>query len=254
MELIKVESQLTGPDMTDEEKFLLDGLLADDGARIDVVLRSDSSPADIAAALDVCSKVHGKLQKANMKLKPIIGRILVLAQDKPEVFELCKCKTFNEFASEYIPKLTGMTRAEAYQCKRIVEKFPSITIKDFEDIGYVKMGLLCKVTQEGAPSKEKWFKEAKEHFDDETKAVVPTTIDSFKVYIAERGYGDKGDLDTVVLEVVMSKETAKEIKAFWNNRAYQDYVGSKDHGEMLKAAIGEVSIQWQIDASRQANS
>jgi hypothetical protein len=105
------------------------------------------------------------------------------------------------------------------------------------------MGLLCKVTQEGAPSKERWFKEAKEK-----------TVDDFKLYIAERGYGDKGDLDTVVLEVVMSKETAKEIKAFWNNRAYQEYVGSKDHGEMLKAAIGEVSIQWQIDASRQANS
>jgi len=52
----------------------------------------------------------------------------------------------------------------------------------------------------------------------------------------------------------MTKESAKEIKAFWNNRAYQEYVGSKDHGEMLKAAIGEVSIQWQIDASRQQNA
>jgi hypothetical protein len=243
MEIIKTDSSLASRDMSENEKFLLDGLLADDTARIDVVLRGDSSPEDIAAALDVCSKVHGTLYKANMRLKPIIGRILELAQDKPEVFKLCECKTFNEFASEYIPKLTGMTRAEAYQCKRIVEKFPSVTIKDFEDIGYVNLGLLCKVTQEGAPSKDKWFKEAKEK-----------TVDDFKVYIAERGYGDKGDLDTVVLEVVMSKETAKQIKEFWNNRAFQEYVGSKDHGEMLKAAIGEVAIQWTIDASRQANS
>jgi len=152
---------LVGEHLSNDEKFLLSGLLSESEVAMNVLL-TDASPAEeVIRSLNVCSKVHGKLAKANIRLKPIIGRILAIAGKRKEIHESAGFKSLDKFICEYLPSITGMSRAEAYACKRIAEKFPSITINDYVEIGYVNLGLLCRTTADGEPSRDKWFEKAR---------------------------------------------------------------------------------------------
>lgn len=224
---------LVGEHLSSDEKFLLQGLLSDSTTAMNVLLSDTSPVADILSSLDVCTKVHGKIAKANTRLKPIIGRILHIASKRKDVHESLGYKSLDKFICEYLPSVTGMSRAESYACKRIAEKFPSITINDYVEIGYVNLGLLCRTTADGEPSRDKWFEAAR-----------GATVEEFKDKLVEAGIFHKDDIGRASIDLVVDKSVAKEWKWFINNKAIQAYCGTADPGKILEYMMAEVKVQW----------
>lgn len=235
-------ASITGEQIGDEEKQLLANLLSSDCQRVDVLLSDESTPESLVESLSVCSKAHGRLNRANTRLKPIMGRIISLMADRPEVYKSLGCKSYDKFVSEYIPEKTGMSRAEAYQCKRIVESFPSVTIKEFQEIGYVKLGLLCRTTSDTEPSKDEWFNKARE-----------CTVNEFKEELATKGIFDKDDLDKAKIEVITTKSIYKHFKEFMNDKTIQAYCGTENQGDILDLMMAEVENQWRIQGNAAIN-
>lgn len=224
---------LVGGHLTSDEKFLLGGLLSESTTAMNVLLSDDSPTEDIVSSLSVCSKIHGKLTKANIRLKPIIGRILNIASKRKDVYESLGYKNLDKFICEYLPATTGMSRAESYACKRIAEKFPSITINDYVEIGYVNLGLLCRTTADGEPSRDRWFNEAR-----------GATVEEFKDKLVEAGIFHKDDIGRASIDIVVDKPVAREWKWFINNKAIQAYCGTADPGKILECMMAEVKVQW----------
>lgn len=227
------DTAILGESLADSEKALLSALLSDDTLSVDIIIPKDVDQSTLEQALSVCSKVHGKMIKANMRLKPIIGRLLTVIQENPSIHEAMGYKSFDRFVTEKVPELTGMVRAEAYGCKRIVETFPSITIKDFNDIGYVNLLTLSGITSDGAPSRDKWFDAARN-----------STIEQLKAKAAEDGLIDPNDTEVAKISIVTSKTIASLWKQFSRDKKVQAFVGSKDPGHILEALISECYIEW----------
>lgn len=238
---VLVES-ITGEVMSDDEKQLLGNLLSSDVKRIDVLLSDDSTEEELKDSLGVCSKAHGRLARANTRLKPIMGRILSLISNKPEVYESLGYKSYDKFVSEYIPQETGMSRAEAYQCRRIVEAFPSVTIKDFQDIGYVKLGLLCRTTKDGEPSRDEWMEKARE-----------STVEEFKDVLATGGIFDRDELNRAKIEINTTKTVYNRFKQFVKDREIQAYCGTENPGDILDLMMAEVENQWRVQGNAMIN-
>lgn len=233
---------ITGGVLSENEKALLYSLISEETISIDVLLNKDSTDQELDEALNVCMKSHGKLYKANMRLKPVIGRLLCLISEHPEIYKSRGYKSFDKFMSEYIPKETGMTRSEAYNCRRIMESFPSLTVKDFEETGYVNLTLLCRVTKDSEPSRDTWMEKAKE-----------MTVEGLKEELVKEGIFDKDDLERAKIEIKTTKSIADNFKEFVNDKSIQGYCGTNDPGVILDLMMAEVGIQWRVQGNSEIN-
>ena len=251
MELL--EDNITGTDvaglfdnrdqetLTGEERIILAALLSSSD-RVDMAIPEEIDPKELWRTLGICSRVFVRVRRANVALKILIGRAIILIQKKPEIYESRGFKTFDDFMSfpNGLQSITGISRAELFKAKSTAASLgPTINMEDVRQAGITKITMIAGVTDPGTATQKALIEAAK-----------TDTVQQLKERIARSGMQlQVGDLSLETLQVMVTTTQKKFIQDFLNNARVRAYVGSDSQGVILERLVQECESEWLIQAT-----
>jgi hypothetical protein len=143
-----VETQRTH--LNQEEQELLKELLRP-GASVEAVIPDDATPDQLWRTLDACVRGLNMLESRARRLHPIIGRILLIFQDKPSLYKDLGYETFSEFMEKGVYGTLGVHRSAAYVGKLVARDWPQLNPDRFAKIGPKKLEIISKFSKGNDP-------------------------------------------------------------------------------------------------------
>lgn len=203
-----------------------------------VVLGDDSTPDSISPeiALDALSAACKRLvaaKRMTSSLKLAIGKSLLVIQDHPELWSDRGYKTFDDFLTRGVYDLMSLPRSEAYQAKRLAEKWPHLSSDEAESITFSKLCLISKVTREDSPDSGRWLELAKSN-----------SIDELKDVMANGGQVPREETDLSAITILCPIGLKRRWKKFTETPEVINYVGHPSAAAILDAMLGEVEVEW----------
>ena len=226
--------------LSSDERSLLSMLLRRD-EQIDIVIPASTSADQLWESLTLCAKVFGPVNKARQILKLLIGRMLNLMQDRPELYESRGFRSFDQFMSDEkrgLPKILNISRGELYKTKSVAERNPSLPISDYREIGFSKLAALGPVTREGNSDYPAWINAAKTSTLTELRE---------QIYRSDANI-PPGSLEMDMLVLPMTKADKDEIEEFIGDPQMQAVSGSRDRAKVLVNATREARMEWLAQA------
>src|SRR5215472_16387690 len=107
----------------------------------------DMDPARAWKNLLIASKLVRAAEEAIAKLKPYIGRLLVLVRENPFLYEEHGYRTFNDFMTDGMPALFKISRAEAYNCLKVARELGFLSADQLTEIGFAKLNVLASIVK-----------------------------------------------------------------------------------------------------------
>ena len=226
---------------TEEEQKWLQAI-SKPGAKIESRIPKDIKQEDWNFAMSITCRALRRAELQEQALLPVLGRLLLVTQDNPEL--IAKHKTFKEFLQAEVAGEFGVGVSTCYEAMTIAARFPDLTNEQYESISRRNFKLLAKAIPKGdekKPAAKALIEKAAELSD---KEFVDHCVK--KNYIA----GGGSPIGTVI-----SIATNKQVEAHWN-KFIEDprthaVVGSDNAGKILDAMIAECS-SWFADAEDQA--
>jgi hypothetical protein len=250
-EAIVVEAQITEQARThlsEQEQSLLKELLRP-GASIEAVIPPDATAEDMWNTLDACVRGLKMLEVRTLRLKPIIGRLLLMFENKPSLYKTLGYETYSEFMNKGVYELLGLHRTSAYEGKLVARDWPQITPDQYATkIGPKKLNVLSKFTNGRNSTAEHWI-----------KAAETMKVSELQQCVEQRGLIAKGETIGAVITIKTNRDFYARYFEFMEDGRVQSVVGSKSHDKILEAMISEVFDEWiqrhedEIERKRNGN-
>ena len=188
-------------------------------------------------SLAACCKSLSIYRKSASVLKVIVGRLLVVLQDRPEVYQKLSYRNFDDFLTRGMPELFGIPRSEAYAARALIAKWPSLSSEQIKQVSYSKISLISQFTHEGDVNANKFL-----------QAAQTLTLDKLKDYCANQGMLPREESDLAEISLLTTKGIKDQWLEFSSDPHIQAFVGTDNPGEILSMAIAEVSADWMSRA------
>ena len=172
----------------------------------------------------------GRHERAAVRYRPAIGRMLSLAADRGEEFlNAVQSRTYDEYIGT-VEQWSGLKRPTLYQARRLYRKFPSLTPAQFEQIGPPKLSVLAKFTDETQPSHVKHLAAAREK-----------TLPQVRSYAEAQKYIAKGEATPGLITIATTQDVVSHWEEFIRDGRVHQVVGTPDQGRILEAMLQECS-------------
>jgi hypothetical protein len=202
------------------------------------------TPAEVWDYLKVVTTGLQTAQRAVAKLKPFLGRILVLVRQHEHLYKQLGYESFNDFMGKGVPLQFNISRAEAFNCLRIAEVLPNVPSGQLESLGFSKLNVIASAvrntTQEGMSVEmvqqktDYWVSRAETQTAKDLREEVEDQIQANR--------GELGPKASVVIYV--SPETKKRWREFVADANIQSYCNSEDPGSIFERLLDECSLEW----------
>lgn len=230
------DPSVDGAFLSPQERPLLAALLVQDD-RIDIAIPADTPADDLWRTVLLVSKVFTRLTRAHSILKLLIGRALVLIQDRPELYESRGFRSMDAFLSDEVrglPALLGISRGELYKAKSVAEKNPTLPIALYREIGFSKLGEISRVTEEGNANYPAWLEKARTS----TYKELVRSIEESNLQIAE------GGMTPAVFAINCREDQRRELSEFVEDPRIHSVNGTADKAEILLNSTREARAEW----------
>ncbi len=220
-------------DLSASDKAIVDQFL-DSREQLTDLVPDAIDPATLWTGLSACCRSLALNRRTASLLKIVIGRMLVVLRDRPEVYQNLGYRTFDDFITRGMPELFGIPRSEAYAARTLVEKWPSLSAEQIKLVSYSKLALISKVVDEKSSNANMYLKAAQEH-----------TLDQLKDILANNGVLPREDSDFATITIL----TTKGIKKMWTDAVsdpqIRAYCQTDDPGVILECLLSETLCEWR---------
>jgi hypothetical protein len=232
------------------ERDILGSLLNRTGP-VEEIVPADTDAETVWQYLTVASKALMRTRELTAQLKPLIGRLLVLVKQYPQLYqgqdgmdqesgEVKQMRTFEDFLAYGLPAAIGISRAEAYAAQKIAVCFPNLDLSTYSAIGNMKMKALTRLPfgANGEPPRDiaQWV---------QTAADPKVSVDVFQAMVAGRSMLDPGDMKMVSVVINMTATERDAWRSFRGNKRYHRLCGTSAEGTLLQRAIIEAASTWE---------
>jgi hypothetical protein len=220
--------------LNEREHALLKELLRP-GASIEAVIPADAPPSDLWKTLDACVRGLGLLEARICRLKPIIGRILVMFENKPSLYKDLGYETYSDFMKQGVYEKLGLHRTSAYEGKMVAQSWPQITPDRYAGkLGPKKMGIIAKTGITGRSSNAEMILQTAESM----------SVRQFQAYVEQRGMLAHGEANGATFTIQTNLNRYALFKAFFADGRIQSVAGSKDADIIMECVIQEIYNEW----------
>lgn len=219
---------------SDEDKALLTKLTKS-GTVVDVAISDDISPEEYHNCLRVVSIQLTRSLKQAEVLMPFLGRLLDITSRHPELY---KDKGFDSYETfvEMLGAKYGVGRSTCFEARRMVQRFPSLTISEFEKTGRVNMRILAQAIPKG--------EEQKPFARKLVEMAQTSTAKDLRAHCEEKGYLHKGETQGAYISIGCSADVKAAWDEFVNNVDVHAFVENASPGAILHRMIEECSGEW----------
>lgn len=233
--------------LSPEEAKIVGELLNTERSAVDA-LPDDIAADDLWRKLSATAKALSRIQAAVGKLKPFLGRMLVLLQRHPELHQNIGYDNFNDFMSKGCWEFFQVSRNEAFACKRVAEEIGNrLTPEEVSNIGFTKVALAAtairKRTDVGM------LPEARERVIKEwVEAARESTVIEIKEKMADYGIIEAGELEMETLVMNLRKDVRERYLAFRKASFVRAHAGGESDSLILDAMMMECST-WEASVA-----
>jgi hypothetical protein len=204
------------------------------------------APEDLWEKLSATAKALERIGRAISRLKPFLGRMLIVLQKYPDLYKDLGYPNFNEFMTRGCEELFGVSRSEAFACKRIAEVFGNaLTPGQMEEIGLSKLSIAAtavkKRIDDGMPQEIK-----DKQINYWVEAAKTDTFFGLKERIADQGLVDAGELEMKSLVLYLREEVREQFLEFRRNPWVVSTAGAGTDSAVLLRMMEECS-SWQSE-------
>lgn len=219
--------------LSENEQNLLEALI--DPRAVVTITIPDSAPSEeLFSNLEICCRASVSISRINLKINPIIGRILLVLQENPDKYRSKGYATFEDLLEKFIEVKMGYSRATAYQSMRLVKKFPTLPLDKWQSLGINKLSVLARYTQDSDPSFPKYL----------AAAVQAKHSVALIEWAVNRSLIAKGESHMRAVVIHMSGNLKYAWKTFKNDSRVQSVTGSELDGVIFESMMSECSSAW----------
>ena len=229
-----------------EEQRIMLHLISSEGSA-ESVIPSDIAPEQLWLYLTASCKTMAKVSDAISKLKPFIGRLFVVLQKHPHLFSQQGYDTFDEFMTNGVPKILGISRADAYNCMRIANTLGFLPGEKLAEFKFSKLNVLASALQRDIDP-GMTAEAVQEKRDYWVKAAENSTVEELKQRIYDKNLADQDSLDLVTLTINVTKPVKDHWHEFWTDPDIRAFCGSEAPGSILERMMQECSGEWKARA------
>lgn len=219
---------------TSEEEELVKAVTKP-GAQIEVVLPADMDPKQFDVAISAVSKVIAKATLQAQAMFPVLGRLLFVAQEHPELWDK-KFDKFEDFRIATADKF-GLARQTSYDALQYAKRWMAVLPpEEFKTVGRVKLLSISKYIgkgDEGKKTARDLIEFAKEH-----------TMDELDAHMDKKLHTGAGATKGAFFKYPCSKRQLKDHSSFFNDPRVHAVVGSEKWGDIQDALIAECKVEW----------
>lgn len=117
-------------------------------AELTLAVPTDATLPQVEETLKLAIAGHRLLTDAAEKIKPLIGRMLLIIQER--TLYKPAFKNFTDYVEQRVVKEMQMSRSSAFDALKIARAFPSMSAKEYTNYGATRLLLASKVTNEKA--------------------------------------------------------------------------------------------------------
>jgi hypothetical protein len=223
---------------TQPEAELLKGLLRAD-ASVELVIPQDIDPSKLWNSMEACGKLTEVIWRARETLKPIVGRLLGVLEEYPDLYRSKGYKNWDDFMSRGMEKMFGISRSEAYALYRVMRVFPELTIEEYFQAGIANLQTASRAVGENPKCRDKVLAAAKE-----------MEVKPFKEYIGRLTNTDPDDYDYGLI----MEHVSKSVKVRWDEfmKRAEKIHGTTSRAEIIDYMIAECLSSWEPQAAASA--
>ena len=205
---------------------------------IEVAISSDITTEDWRSTVDVVGRAYLRAQIQEAKLFPVLGRLLVIAESRPEIWE--GFGSFKQFIHQKICPKFWISPSSAYEAQQQGRRLGHLELSQLGAIPRRNLRLVLQAVPKG----------------DEKKSVATgllakaTTMSEAELreFCEKKGYIGPGETQGAFLRVPCNKGELKFINKFLNNADFQSYCGTNKASAMIVRAIEEAITEWSAQA------
>lgn len=217
--------------LNEQEQALLKELLRP-GASIEAVIPPDAAPEHLWKTLDACVRGLGLLEARSTRLKFIVGKLLIIFENKPSLYKGLGYETFSEFITKGAYATLGLHKTSAYEGK-MAARWPQLTPDRYAKVGPKKMNILNHFMTGNNSNAEEWLKTAES-----------MKVNELQQYVEQRGLLNNGETDAATIVIKTDKSIYSRYREVFEDGRVHHVVGSKDHGRILVAMMAECYQEW----------
>jgi hypothetical protein len=225
---------------SEKDRSVLAAVL-DSTSSINVVIPEEIDSDKLWETMETCCRVAGAVSKASDRIKPIIGRLLVVLKDHPEVYQDRGYSSYEDFMCRGMNELFGISRTEAYACRKVAERFPSLSVDEFNQIGVRKLYVLAAATREGDKNAKELVEKAKDPEVNRSDLIE---------YAATLQHMAAGEFEITKVTITVTKETAQMWKDFIASKEVQAFAGNgtdpATDGGIFRRMLEECAGEWLV--------
>lgn len=244
-EVTALSSGVTVEPLTEQENQLVQWLLKRNMKdRVEVTIPSDIDDQKLFEYIQSCLKVAASLNSARLHLHPVIGRLLNLMADRPDVVKMFGVTSMEQFIKQVVEKKFGVHRSEAMNARNVVKMFPEISSKEYVEAGAQKLKAIGRVVDWNPddPNIHIYKKYAEDH-----------NYDELVRYMEGEGE-DVSDVEIRTYVVKVAKSDLERIREFMRDPKIHAYCGSDVERVILMRMFGECAATWYAEEyAREAN-
>lgn len=210
--------------------------LFSEDTELTVVIPDTIDPAMLHMNLLTACRAVGAMRRATGKLYPIIGRLLILARDHPEVWQERGHKSYDAYLKTEIVPTMGISRPQLLAMRRTYERWPSLPLSTYEKLGSERLKILAAVGQQSDPS---------------SADLIDRALNSSAIKLREWAERERhvaeGSLEGGMISFPTTKELETRWHEFWTDMRVQSVAG-ETQGAIFEALIDEAFTEWIVKA------
>lgn len=210
-------------------------------AKVDVLLPNDLDPEKFETALSAVSKVLAKNTLQREMMFTILGRLLFVAQSKPELWNK-KYPHFEDFRLSLAERF-GLGRQTTYDALEYAKHWSAaLPPSEFLSVGRKKLKMIAKsIGKEdaGKATAKKAISFAMEH-----------TAEELDEYLDEHLHSGRGSSEGTFIKFGANKKQEKIFKKWFGDPRVQAYFHSDQWSDMLEGMIESVKVDVEAEGER----
>ena len=224
-----------GLELTKPEQALLRELI-DSRNQIDVIFPSQMDPVAYYESLSVCCRALRHAEGIVNRIRPLIGRLMLIARDNPHLYTDKGYKNYTDFVNRYVVQTFGICASDAWDVCGMVKDFP-LSLEEFEHLNRASLKILRRAGVKGSDSDAAvWLERAKTMSKMELRSSL-----------IQAGRTNNGAINAGTVIVYCSLETQELWKEFSSNSKVKALFGPSEN-EILHNIIAEAVSSMPSDA------
>ena len=229
---------------------------------IKVLMETDKKPSEVIPAdIDpqllsqygqITSRAYGKAEEALARLKPLMGQILLVYKNRPDIYKELGYKSWDDWMTEGVRREFSIARADAYGCVDIAETLSELSTPQLQQIGMSKLKAISQIVKKELKSKGEGVTiEMKRSITDKWVAQAETsTVMELRASAEVAQIVDKGEVSPEeILTLQVSPEVKKRFEDFSADERIQSYVkeqtGMFSTGVLVGCLLDECETEWR---------